>query len=60
MIHVAESKEAARYEALGYAVNAAYLMWSLMSSGGPEVEELRRRLTREYPTIEACRPLSRG
>ena len=56
MIHVAESKEAARYEAAGYAVNAAYLMWSMMRSGGPEIEELRRRLTREYPTIvEDCK-----
>ena len=56
IIHVAESKEAARYEAAGYAVNAAYLLWTLMRSGGPEVEELRRRLTREHPTIvEDCK-----
>ena len=56
MIHVAESKEAARYEASGYAVNAAYLMWSVVSTRGPEAEELRRRLMRENPTIvEDCK-----
>lgn len=56
IIHVAESKEAARYEAAGYAVNAAYLMWSLMSTKGPEAEELRSRLIKEMPTIvEDCK-----
>ena len=56
MIYVAESKEQARYEAAGYAVNGAYLMWSLMSTKGPEAEELRRRLEREQPGIvEDCK-----
>ena len=56
MIHIAESKEAARYEAAGYAVNAAYLMWSVMSHESPETVELRKRLVKEYPTIaEDCK-----
>jgi len=56
MIHVAESKEAARYEASGYAVNAAYLMWTLMSTKGPDAEDLRKRLIKEIPTIvEDCK-----
>jgi hypothetical protein len=56
MIHIAESKETARYEAAGYAVNAAYLMWSVMSHESPETAELRKRLVEEYPTIaEHCK-----
>jgi len=56
MIHIAESKEAARYEAAGYAVNAAYLMWSVLNTKGPEAAELRKRLVKEYPTIvEDCK-----
>ena len=46
MIRIAESKEAARYEAAGYAVNAAYLMWSVMSHESPETAELRKCLVK--------------
>ena len=56
MIYVAESKEAARYEASGYAVNAAYLMWSVVNAKGPGTEELVKRLESENPGIvEDCK-----
>ena len=42
MIYITDSKEQARKEVAGYAVNGAYLTWVLLRQSNPEIEDLRR------------------
>ena len=52
MIYVADSKEAARREVVGYVAtqaNAAY--WLLKQNHKPEIQDLGERLEREHPGI---------
>ena len=56
MIYVADTKEQARREVAGYAVNGAYLLWLQMQQNTSESEDLRKRLEREQPgMVEDCK-----
>ena len=56
MIYVADTKEQARREVAGYAVNGAYMLWLQMQQNTPESEALRKRLDKEQPgMLEDCK-----
>ena len=56
MIYITDSKEQARKEVAGYAVNGAYLTWVLLRQSNPEIEDLRRLVEKTHPGMsEECK-----
>ncbi len=56
MIYVADSKEEARREMSGYAVNSSFALYRHTLRESPEIVDLRQRIEKAYPgLLEECK-----